>query len=220
MKRAVCRDKAGTSARHRSGLLHQRASVGGGGQFLRLDVAALLPPVPDEQHQSEEVDVDDHDDDVADGFVLKGDRIPPTGRLRLEDAPRAVDQLVTRPAEVLVRMVDELVLKLPVFGPLLRKVAVAKFTRTMGTMLANSTYSSSLWELAPTIPMPSMVGIPAAAVKFPSEHPPVDIPPGSSPKSLAVSRICWKKTSASGVDSIGGRSIPPATSITAEHTHQ
>jgi type IV pilus assembly protein PilC len=34
-------------------------------------------------------------------------------------------------------MVDALVLKLPVFGMLLRKVAVAKFTRTMGTMLAS-----------------------------------------------------------------------------------
>jgi type IV pilus assembly protein PilC len=34
-------------------------------------------------------------------------------------------------------MVDALVLKLPVFGMLLRKVAVAKFTRTMGTMLGS-----------------------------------------------------------------------------------
>lgn len=34
-------------------------------------------------------------------------------------------------------MVDALVLRLPVFGILLRKVAVAKFTRTMGTMLAS-----------------------------------------------------------------------------------
>ncbi len=33
--------------------------------------------------------------------------------------------------------VDALLLKLPVFGMLLRKVAVAKFTRTMGTMLAS-----------------------------------------------------------------------------------
>ena len=33
--------------------------------------------------------------------------------------------------------IDALVLKLPVFGMLLRKVAVAKFTRTMGTMLAS-----------------------------------------------------------------------------------
>lgn len=33
--------------------------------------------------------------------------------------------------------VDALVLKLPVFGMLLRKVAVAKFTRTMGTMLSS-----------------------------------------------------------------------------------
>ncbi len=34
-------------------------------------------------------------------------------------------------------IVDDLLLKLPVFGELLRKVAVAKFTRTMGTMLAS-----------------------------------------------------------------------------------
>jgi type IV pilus assembly protein PilC len=35
------------------------------------------------------------------------------------------------------RMVDATMLKLPVFGLLLRKVAVAKFTRTMGTMLSS-----------------------------------------------------------------------------------
>jgi len=34
-------------------------------------------------------------------------------------------------------IVDDLLLKLPVFGLLLRKVAVAKFTRNMGTMLAS-----------------------------------------------------------------------------------
>ena len=34
-------------------------------------------------------------------------------------------------------IVDDLLLKIPVFGELLRKVAVAKFTRTMGTMLAS-----------------------------------------------------------------------------------
>jgi len=34
-------------------------------------------------------------------------------------------------------MVDDMLLKIPVFGELLRKVAVAKFTRTMGTMLAS-----------------------------------------------------------------------------------
>jgi type IV pilus assembly protein PilC len=33
--------------------------------------------------------------------------------------------------------VDDTVLKLPVFGPLLRKVAVAKFTRTMSTMISS-----------------------------------------------------------------------------------
>ena len=34
-------------------------------------------------------------------------------------------------------IIDDLVLKFPVFGDLLRKVAVSKFTRTMGTMLAS-----------------------------------------------------------------------------------
>jgi len=34
-------------------------------------------------------------------------------------------------------IVDDMLLKMPVFGLLLRKVAVAKFTRTMGTMLAS-----------------------------------------------------------------------------------
>ena len=34
-------------------------------------------------------------------------------------------------------MLDSLLLRLPIFGPLLRKVAVARFTRTMGTMLAS-----------------------------------------------------------------------------------
>ena len=34
-------------------------------------------------------------------------------------------------------MADDFALKIPVFGELLRKVAVAKFTRTMGTMLAS-----------------------------------------------------------------------------------
>jgi type IV pilus assembly protein PilC len=33
--------------------------------------------------------------------------------------------------------VDRLLLKVPVFGPLLRKVAVAKFTRTLGTLLSS-----------------------------------------------------------------------------------
>jgi type IV pilus assembly protein PilC len=34
-------------------------------------------------------------------------------------------------------VIDDLILKFPVFGELLRKVAVAKFTRTMGTMLGS-----------------------------------------------------------------------------------
>ena len=35
------------------------------------------------------------------------------------------------------RKTDGIALKMPVFGPLLRKVAVARFTRTLGTMLAS-----------------------------------------------------------------------------------
>ena len=35
------------------------------------------------------------------------------------------------------RTLDTVLLKLPLFGPLLRKVAVAKFTRTLGTMIAS-----------------------------------------------------------------------------------
>ncbi len=35
------------------------------------------------------------------------------------------------------RQTDALALKLPIFGPLLRKVAVARFTRTLGTMIAS-----------------------------------------------------------------------------------
>lgn len=34
-------------------------------------------------------------------------------------------------------VVDRIILQLPVFGPLLRKVAVARFTRTLGTMLSS-----------------------------------------------------------------------------------
>jgi len=34
-------------------------------------------------------------------------------------------------------LTDKLFLRLPVFGPLLRKVAVAKFTRTLGTMISS-----------------------------------------------------------------------------------
>ena len=34
-------------------------------------------------------------------------------------------------------LIDDLLLKLPVFGAIIRKVAVAKFTRTMGTMLSS-----------------------------------------------------------------------------------
>ncbi len=35
------------------------------------------------------------------------------------------------------KKIDDLLLKLPVFGPLLRKIAVAKFTRTLGTMVSS-----------------------------------------------------------------------------------
>ena len=35
------------------------------------------------------------------------------------------------------RIVDDLLLKVPIFGPLLKKVAVARFTRTLGTMISS-----------------------------------------------------------------------------------
>ena len=35
------------------------------------------------------------------------------------------------------RAIDGLLLRLPVFGPLIRKVAVAKFTRTLGTLVSS-----------------------------------------------------------------------------------
>jgi type IV pilus assembly protein PilC len=35
------------------------------------------------------------------------------------------------------KVIDQLLLKAPVFGPLIRKVAVAKFTRTLGTMISS-----------------------------------------------------------------------------------
>jgi type IV pilus assembly protein PilC len=35
------------------------------------------------------------------------------------------------------KTIDKLLLKLPVFGPLIRKVAVAKFTRTLGTLISS-----------------------------------------------------------------------------------
>ena len=72
-------------------------------------VATLLPPAPDEEQQTEEVDVDDHDDDVADRLVLQRDRIPAAERLRLQEVERAVDDVGAVPAELLVGVVDPLV---------------------------------------------------------------------------------------------------------------
>ncbi|EFK11427.1 putative type IV fimbrial assembly protein PilC [delta proteobacterium NaphS2] len=45
------------------------------------------------------------------------------------------------------KQVDTLSLKLPVFGPLLRKVAVARFTRTLGTMIASGVPIISAMEI-------------------------------------------------------------------------
>ena len=42
---------------------------------------------------------------------------------------------------------DSLALKLPVFGPLLKKVAVASFTRTLGTMIASGVPIISAMEI-------------------------------------------------------------------------
>ncbi len=45
------------------------------------------------------------------------------------------------------KQVDTLALKLPVFGPLLKKVAVASFTRTLGTMIASGVPIISAMEI-------------------------------------------------------------------------
>ena len=45
------------------------------------------------------------------------------------------------------KQVDTLSLKLPVFGPLLKKVAVASFTRTLGTMIASGVPIISAMEI-------------------------------------------------------------------------
>ena len=46
-------------------------------------------------------------------------------------------QMARKRSEKFRRATDALFLKLPIFGPLLQKVAVARFTRTLGTMIAS-----------------------------------------------------------------------------------
>src|SRR3954462_14232576 len=61
-------------------LLHQGTAVAAGVDRPRGGFgAALLPPVPDEDQQPEEVDVDQYDHDVAHRLVLQRDRVPAAG---------------------------------------------------------------------------------------------------------------------------------------------
>src|SRR6476660_1388350 len=88
-----------TSSR-RLALLHQGTAVAAGLELLRGGFsAALLPPVPDEDQQPEEVDVDQHNHDVAHRLVLQRDRIPAAGGLGLQDAAAAIDRVLAIPAE-------------------------------------------------------------------------------------------------------------------------
>src|ERR1019366_6827092 len=66
---------------------------------------------------------------------------------------------------------------------------------------------------SPTAPKPSSVGIPSAAVKFPSEPPPVSDSSNSTPISLPNSRAFRKSATIPAERSIGGRFNPPVTSM-------
>ena len=55
--------------------------------------------------------------------------------------------------------------------------------RATGSSDSMSTCSCSAWAPSPTAPRPSNVGTPSAAVKFPSEPPPVPPSPSSCPSS-------------------------------------
>ena len=76
---------------------------------------------------------------------------------------------------------------------------------------ATSTCSSRACAPPPRGPRPSRVGIPAAAVKLPSEAPPTRAAPSSKPRSPARRRAGSKRASEAGVGSRGGRSKPPST---------
>src|SRR5450755_3516656 len=65
--------------------------------------------------------------------------------------------------------------------------------------------------LSPTAPNPSRVGTPRAAVKFPSEPPPVDDSSRVTPNSAAIAFASVKSLAMALVRSIGGRFKPPST---------
>ena len=78
-----------------------------------------------------------------------------------------------------------------------------------------TTCSPGLCAPSPTAPSPSSVGTPSAAVKFPSEPPPVDASPSGTPISR-ISDCAWRKScDTAAVRSSGGRLIPPRTSMRA-----
>ncbi len=66
---------------------------------------------------------------------------------------------------------------------------------------------------SPTPPNPSSVGTPIAAVKLPSEPPPVEDSSNFTPSSCAQSRAITNSFRIAGVRSIGGRFKPPSTCI-------
>src|SRR5579871_3564405 len=59
--------------------------------------------------------------------------------------------------------------------------------------------------------MPSSVGTPSAAVKFPSDPPPVAASSSSKPSSEASLRACLNSAIVPAFRSIGGRLMPPVT---------
>lgn len=80
---------------------------------------------------------------------------------------------------------------------------------------AINTHSLGLCAPSPTAPSPSSVGTPNAAVKFPSDPPPVEDSPSGIPIARDSVCACRKSLTTPAVRSIGGRLIPPRTSMRA-----
>ena len=90
-------------------LADERTPVGGGFDFLRSLLAALLPPHRDVHEEPDIDDVDHDDDDVAKGFVGDVEGEAAAIGLGLQNSAGPEEWLVFTPAEVLVGMVDPLV---------------------------------------------------------------------------------------------------------------
>src|SRR5204863_6891003 len=88
-----------------------------------------------------------------------------------------------------------------------------RIRRVRGSIDEISPCSHSVWAPSPSMPSPSSVGTPSAAVKLPSLPPPViSVCCRSKPMPLATAWACRNSTSIAAVFSNGGRFMPPVTS--------